>query len=84
MKITAHGYTHHDPIVAPDPVSIVPGLTQAEYDALVSARRDLWWTPVHTHEWWERPTPTSRLIGSLLAVAAFLVVLGFVGWVEGL
>lgn len=84
MKITALGFTHHDPIVAPDPACIVPGLTEAEYDALVSARRDLWWTPVRTHEWWERPTPASRLIGSLLVVTALLAMLGIVGWVEGL
>lgn len=28
------------------------------------------------------PTPASRMVGALAATAAFLIVLGFVGWVE--
>jgi len=32
----------------------------------------------------DRPTPASRMAGALLVLSAFLLVLGFVGWVEGL
>lgn len=28
------------------------------------------------------PTPTSRMLGAILAVTGLLAVLGFVGWVE--
>lgn len=30
------------------------------------------------------PTPTSRLVGALLAVTALLALLGLAGWIEGL
>jgi hypothetical protein len=32
----------------------------------------------------DRPTPTSRMAGALLVLSGFLLLLGFVGWVEGL
>ena len=84
MKHYAYGYADHDPLVAPDPVTIVPVADPREYDALVSARHDLWWEMREEAEWWERPTEGSRMIGALLAVAVLLSILGIVGWIEGL
>lgn len=31
----------------------------------------------------DKPTPASRLVGSLLVVTALLLLLGIAGWVEG-
>lgn len=30
------------------------------------------------------PTPASRMVGALLVLSAFMLLLGFAGWAEGL
>lgn len=79
MKIIARGYTHWDPIIAPDPVSIVTVGSMADFDSLQEARRDLWWS----HEFVQE-TRVNRALGYAVAVVALLAVLGIAGWIEGL
>ena len=30
------------------------------------------------------PTPTSRMVGALLVLSAFMLLLGVAGWIEGM
>ena len=81
MSIIARGYTHHSPVVAPDPVTVVKVRSREDYDALVSARHDLWWTAEITDDGFDR---LGRWSGYLLAAAGLLALLGLAGWIEGL
>lgn len=79
MRIIARGYTHWDPIIAPDPVCVVTLSSMADFDSLQEARRDLWWTREFVQE-----TRRNRVLGYAVAVVALLAVLGIAGWIEGL
>lgn len=91
MKHYAYGYTHHDPLVAPDPVTIIPVDDRKHYDSVVDTHHGLWWTFRSEQTRWERlvdripsaPTPRSRLIGAGIAVFIFVVLMAVVGAVEG-
>ena len=80
MRIIARGYTHWDPIIAPDPVTIVTVRSMAEYDSLQEARRDLWWSAQPLPD----PDGIPRWLGYAIVAVGLLILMGLAGWIEGL
>lgn len=65
----------------------IPADLREEWSSL---NPEFWWSFAPAPSLWDRLTRTARsrtfgrALGALLVCAAFLVVLGFAGWVEGL